>query len=210
MTAPWEIVYRDQKDNRLMLVFSGGDQTGMGPVTDGEGRVRVGYTKDGLVGFGWEFYTDLRYVESDQGRRRRGADLAVSPLADWLVPGRKVVEGYLGVIRGPYKKDYGLLGAFVAGAIEETYPGSVPRYPDVHYVTFTDPKVEVDGRGPQLRYKAHRPIDGLDRECAGHRVRLTCTVTKPWHNGLGAYVVRARGTCIEPGCERAEANEEVG
>ena len=52
---------------------------------------------------------------------------------------------------------------------------------------------------PFLRYKACRPIDGLSRTHQGHRVRLTCTIAKGanWKNGLGAYITKASGECLD-------------
>lgn len=132
---------------------------------------------------------------------------------EWLAPGRKVIEGYLLVVRGPRKRDYGLFGNLVADAIEETKPGSVPRYQDTHGVWFGyDPEGPERNRHrePFVRYKAFRPIDGLRRECNHHRVRLTCTITKQWSNGLGAYIVRAKGECLTCDEEaKAEADAEM-
>lgn len=122
--------------------------------------------------------------------------------AEWVTPGRKTVEGYLLVVRGGRKRRYyDVLAEFIADQIEAT-GRELPRWPDCHAVWFGRDETKEPGRQlvkPFLRYKASRPIDGLRRECSGHRVRLACTVTKGWDNGLGAYIVRASGTCLE--CE---------
>jgi hypothetical protein len=135
---------------------------------------------------------------------------------EWFIPGRKTVEGYLHVVKGPMKRDYGLFGTFVAYAIEADHPGAVPRYPDSHGVWFDKDETKEPGHQfvwPMLKYKAGRPIQGLRSECSGHRVRLTCTVTKPWHNNLGAYIVRATGECLEcdvsPVAERQRSRGEA-
>jgi hypothetical protein len=110
------------------------------------------------------------------------------------------VEGYLLVVNGHYKRDYGLIGNVIADAIEGTKPGSVPRWPDLHSVCFDKDATKPAGQQmvtPFLQYKSQRPIDGLRSECRGHRVRLTGTVTQPWNNGRGAYIVRASGECLE-------------
>lgn len=121
---------------------------------------------------------------------------------EWVVPGRKTVEGYLLASRGMYRRNYGLLGNVIADAIESDKPGSVPRWPDLHSVMFDlDPTKEkgYQGMTPFLQYKRHQPIDGLRTECDHHRVRVSCTVTTPWNNGRGAYIVRAKGECLTCG-----------
>lgn len=121
---------------------------------------------------------------------------------EWMAPGRKTIEGYLHVSRGPIKRRLGLLDGFIVQVLEE-HAGKelLPRYADLHAVWYGfDPTKD---RGyqmvrPFLRYKAPRPIDGLSREHHGHRVRLTCTIGSGanWKNGLGAYITRASGECL--------------
>lgn len=125
---------------------------------------------------------------------------------DFLAPGRKTVVGYLLAMRGHRKKSYGnslggLLAELIADKAEEA--GRVlPRWPDMHSVWFgygADGPERNRHQGPFLRYKRSRPIDGLRTECRGHRVELTCTIGKDaaWSNGLGAYITRAHGRCLE-------------
>lgn len=128
------------------------------------------------------------------------SEVATMTAEEWLAPGRKTVEGYLHVTRGPRKKRYeSILDEVIADAVEAAGI-TIPRWPDLHAVWFGFDPDGVPGHQmvrPFLRYKASRPIDGLRSECNRHRVRLICTVREPWSNGLGAYVVRAVGECLE-------------
>lgn len=121
---------------------------------------------------------------------------------DWLVPGRKTVEGWLLVVRGSLKRSHrrGLFEELVMLRIEETRPGTFPRHPDLYAVWFGKDEAKEPNHQyewPILRYRRPRPIDGLRAECSGHKVRLTCTVGKPYQNGLGAPITRAVGECLE-------------
>jgi hypothetical protein len=120
--------------------------------------------------------------------------------AEWMAPGRRTVDGYLLVMRGARKRESkSLLGMILESALEAD-GHQFPRYPDCHAVWFG---YDPDGpprnrhRRPFLRYKATRPIDGLSAEHNGHRVRLTASIGKPWVNGVGAYITRATGHCLE-------------
>lgn len=118
---------------------------------------------------------------------------------EWVAPGRKTVQGYLVATRGPLKRDYGLFGNLVAGALEQDGKVRLPRYQDLHSVWFDwDPegKPNYQAIGPFLRYKATRPIPGLATECRGHRVEVTCTVGARTSNRLAAYITRAEGRCL--------------
>lgn len=127
--------------------------------------------------------------------------LADSQESDFLTPGRKTLVGYLMVRRGPRKRDYGLFGSLVVDILEDTYGetvnGKVPRYQDTHSVWCG--RDDQGMRRPFVRYKASRPINGLSREHHNHRVEVTCTVGEPWKNGVGAYITRAEGRCLD--CE---------
>src|SRR5262245_55613332 len=130
---------------------------------------------------------------------------------EFAAPGRKTVVGYLHVLRGHFKKQYGnSLGGLIADNLRhrlEAEGGPMrhgskefARWPDTHAVWFGIDPEKPEGRRmqkPFLRYKASRPIDGLSSECNGHRVELICTVTEAWTNGLGAYIVRAEGRCLD-------------
>lgn len=77
----------------------------------------------------------------------------------WLSPGRKTIEGYLHVVRGPLKKDYGLFGNYLAGLLEERGE-ELPRYQDLHAVWFAlnpEPTRGHELSRPFLRYKRERP-----------------------------------------------------
>lgn len=117
-----------------------------------------------------------------------------------LSKGRHVIDGRLNVVREPIKKRYGgLLAEYLASALE-TPDRQRPRYPDLHAVWTGIDLTKPAGhqlQSPFYRYKAPRPIDGLSSICNGHRVRLTCTVGEAWGNGLGAYITRAHGECLE-------------
>lgn len=120
----------------------------------------------------------------------------------FLAPGRRTVQGYLLVLRGHRKGRLGLLDHVIADAAEEALGREVvPRYPDCHAVWFGyNPAGEQGHRyeEPFLRYRSSRPIEGLERECNGHRVELTCTVGKAYANGFAAPITRAEGRCIDP------------
>lgn len=133
----------------------------------------------------------------------------------FCAPGRKTVVGYLFVMRGSFKRNYGnSLSGLIADNLRHRLeangvpikPGSkeFARWPDTHSVFFGKDDEKEPGKQlvtPLLRYKRSRPIDGLRSECNGHRVELTCTIGKDaaWKNGLGAYITRAQGRCLE--CE---------
>lgn len=132
-------------------------------------------------------------------------DVAITP-QEWLSPGRKAVVGYLLSMRGHRKKSYGnSLGGLIAELIADKAEDAgrvLPRWPDMHSVWFGKDNEAEPGHQmarPFLRYKRSRPIDGLRSECSGHRVELTCTIGKDaaWSNGLGAYITRATGKCLE-------------
>lgn len=125
---------------------------------------------------------------------------------EWLTPGRKTITGYLVAVRGPRKRDYGLLGNLLVEELEQAGQAVIPRYRDLHAVWFGwDPTARPrhEAQGPLLRYRRTQPIPGLRTECYGHRVEVTCTIGEPFSNGLGAYITRADGRCLT--C--AEANE---
>lgn len=127
------------------------------------------------------------------------ADTATMTAAEWLAPGRKTVEGYLLALRGPRKRRGTLMEEVLMDVLEER-GANLPRYSDLHAVWFgfdPDGPPNNQHRRPFLRYKASRPIPGLNNECSHHRVELTCTVGESWSNGLGAYITRAEGRCLE-------------
>lgn len=99
--------------------------------------------------------------------------------------GRQVVEGRLEVIRGTLKR-----GVNLPRRITDFYP-------DHHCIWLGDAEPPRPP-WPLLKYRGVRTIEGLTRACHGHRVRVTCTVGAMWRNGLGAYIIRAQGECLEP------------
>lgn len=130
-----------------------------------------------------------------------------SDRAAFLTPGRRTVCGYLLVVRGPRKRDYGLFGNLVADAAEQS-GATLPRYQDCHAVWYGRDATKPPGHqmiAPLLRYRQSRPIPGLDRACSGHRVEVTCTVGEPWSNGYGAPITRASGRCLD--CQEARRGE---
>lgn len=124
------------------------------------------------------------------------------PADEWMAPGRKTIQGYLVASRGGFKKNYGLLGDLIAASIDEAKPGVIPRRPDLHAVWWGwNPEKPPHHQAvrPLLRYKSVRPIPGLRTECYGHRVELTCTITERLSNGMGAWITKAEGRCLDCG-----------
>ncbi len=140
-------------------------------------------------------------------------DIDAMTAEQFCAPGHKTVIGYLLVLRGGFKRDYGnSLSGLIADNLRHRLetdgvpikPGSkeFARWPDTHSVFFGKDESKEPGKQldtPLLRYRTSRPIDGLRSECNYHRVELTCTIGKDaaWKNGLGAYITRATGKCLE-------------
>lgn len=121
---------------------------------------------------------------------------------EWLTVGRVTLEGWLTVVRGGRKvRTTSIFDHLYIAALEDA--GVVfPRYQDLHAVFANENEGADDAHRfdwPLVRYRKPQPIPGLDSACDGHRVRVECTVSDLFDNGLGAHITRARGVCLD--CE---------